>query len=210
MKPFLFLIPAILLFAAAAPAQVIINQAALDQLAGITPGAAAPPVIAAPPSIRHLPRKAAYRRVLRRRGSLPHLVASRLINKPAPPLAASAPKPVIQPVVAKPVLPPAPPKPVLPQPARIDFTAGGSDLPGGSAAALKPFCAHSGNLVTIDAYAAPNPNDPSEAARLSMSRAFAIRDALTACGVPSANIIPRANGAANTADPDTAEVSASP
>jgi hypothetical protein len=187
VKPFLFLIPALLLFAPEAKAQVIINQAALDQLAGIklstaAPGAAAPPVITATPSIRHLPRKAAYRQVLRRG----------------------------QPVVAKPALPPAPPKPLLPHPAIIDFTAGGSDLPGDSAAVLKPFCAHSGNIVTIDAYATANPNDPSQAARLSMSRAFAIRDALTACGVHSSNIIPRANGAAKTADPDTAEVSASP
>jgi hypothetical protein len=204
-----------LLFAPEAKAQVIINQAALDQLAGIklstaAPGAAAPPVITATPSIRHLPRKAAYRQVLRRGGSLPHLVASSRINKQAPAVAVSAPKPVSQPVVAKPALPPAPPKPLLPHPAIIDFTAGGSDLPGDSAAVLKPFCAHSGNIVTIDAYATANPNDPSQAARLSMSRAFAIRDALTACGVHSSNIIPRANGAAKTADPDTAEVSASP
>ena len=43
-----------------------------------------------------------------------------------------------------------------------------------------------------------------------MSRAFAIRDALAACGIASSNILPRANGAAKTANPDAAEISESP
>jgi hypothetical protein len=75
---------------------------------------------------------------------------------------------------------------------------------------LKPFCAHSGGLITIDAYAPADPADPSSAARLSMSRAFAIRDALAACGIASSNILPRANGAAKTANPDAADISENP
>jgi hypothetical protein len=111
----------------------------------------------------------------------------------------------VQPVVARPV---APLRPQLPAPVVIDFAAGGSDLPGNVAASLKPVCTH-GGVVTIDAYAAADPSDPSQAARLSMSRAFALRDALTACGVAPANIIPRANGASSKT-PDIAEVSVSP
>ncbi len=206
MKPFLLSIAVLLLLTPAAGAQVVINQAALDQLAGIVPNAA--PVTAAPSPTRPAPRRAAYRRVLAKRiGKVPR-VASGAIAKPAPA------KPVAPPVVAQPVVArpqaPVPPKPALPQLAIIKFTANGFDLPGNSAAALKPFCAHAGNIVTIDAYAAPNPSDPSDAARLSMSRAFAIRDALTACGIPAGEIIPRANGAAKTSDPDAAMVSAAP
>ncbi len=155
----------------------MINQAALDQLAGIAPGAVAPPVIGAPPVIRQAPRKVSYRRVIRRHVGLP----PRLAAKPAGPV----------------------------QPAMIRFAAGGADLPGNSAGVLQPFCGRS-HMIVIDAYAAADPAEPSAAARLSMSRAFAIRDALTACGVPDNLIIPRANGAAKTADPDAAEISASP
>ncbi len=190
------LIAGLLLFAPDAGAQVMINQAALDQLAGIAPGAVAPPVIGAPPVIRQAPRKVSYRRVIRRHVGLP----PRLAAKPAGP---------VQPVLVKPAIPPpAPAKPAL-APAMIRFAAGGADLPGNSAGVLQPFCGRS-HMIVIDAYAAADPAEPSAAARLSMSRAFAIRDALTACGVPDNLIIPRANGAAKTADPDAAEISASP
>jgi hypothetical protein len=43
--------------------------------------------------------------------------------------------------------------------------------------------------------------------RNSLARAFAVRDALTACGVPAAHIIPRADGAVAGKDPNSAVVS---
>ncbi len=202
----MLLFAGLLLVPVAPRAQVIINQAALDQLAGKPPDTAEPPLISAPPAIRQ-PRRAAYRRVVHR-----HIaVAPGLVSRPAPGLVSRpAPAPPVQAVVVKPATPPAPPKPQLPSPAIIDFAAGGADLPGNMAAMLKPFCAHAGGLVTIDAYAPADPADPSSAARLSLSRAFAIRDALTACGVPSSDIIPRANGAVSGKNPDAAELSVIP
>jgi hypothetical protein len=46
--------------------------------------------------------------------------------------------------------------------------------------------------------------------RLSMARAFAVRDALTACGLPSIRIIPRADGSVAGQDEDVTKVSTSP
>jgi hypothetical protein len=193
------LILGLLLSAPDTRAQVIINQEALNQLAGIPP-----PVITAPPAIRQTPHKITYRHVPPR-----HVAEPLVAAKPAPAPLPQA-KPPVQPVAAKPAAPPAPPKPQPPPSAVILFAAGAAGLPGNSAAALKPFCAHSGGLITIDAYAPADPADPSSAARLSMSRAFAIRDALAACGIASSNILPRANGAAKTANPDAADISENP
>jgi hypothetical protein len=204
VKPYLLLAAGLLLFAPDAGAQVFINQAALDQLAGIVPGAAAQSGNHPPPVIRQRVRKIAYRRVLPRRIRAPHLAGAAVIAKPAPPSAAPVPKPAVQPVVARPAPPP------VPKPAFIDFAAGDADLPGNGADTLRPFCTHSGGVIIIDAYAAADPSDPSSAPRLSMSRAFAIRDALTACGIPSSSIIPRADGAARVENPDAAEISVSP
>ncbi len=121
----------------------------------------------------------------------------------APPV---APAPV--PVVAKPVVPAAPAvapvpvpviaKPVLPAPLVVTFSTGSAALPGDAGAGLKPFCAAKGATLIIDAYAPGDPSDPSAAMRLSLNRAFALRQALTACGVPGAQIIPRADGAAGS------------
>jgi hypothetical protein len=205
VRPYPLLIFGLLLFAPDARAQVIINQEALNQLAGIPP-----PVITAPPAIRQRPHKITYRHVPPKHAGESHIAGAHVAAKAPPAPVQAAPKPAIQPVVAKPAAPPAPPKPQPPPSAVILFTAGGAGLPDNSAAMLKPFCAHSGGLVTIDAYAPADPADPSSAARLSMSRAFAIRDALAACGIASSNIIPRANGAAKTANPDAAEISENP
>lgn len=192
----------------AASAQVIVNQAALDQLAGIPPA-----VISAPPEIRQSPRKITYRPVMHRHVAAPAtstvLASSRVPSelsvtpKPAPP------QPQL--VVVKPVLPkPAAPKPAPPASAEVTFAAGASDLPPGIIAELKPFCTSQAPAgpITVDAYAAADPSDPSAAPRLSMARAFALRDALMACGIPSASIIPRANGAGK--NPDIANISVAP
>jgi len=83
------------------------------------------------------------------------------------------------------------PKPLAP--VQLSFAPGSADLPANAAAALKPFCA-TGGMVSIDAHAPASPADPSVAMRLSLSRAMAVKNALTACGVPAQNIVPRAMG----------------
>jgi hypothetical protein len=64
------------------------------------------------------------------------------------------------------------------------------------------------NPQELQDFAAADPSDPSAAPRLSMARAFALRDALMACGIPSASIIPRADGAGK--NPDIAHISVAP
>jgi hypothetical protein len=201
VKPFLAILAGLVVAAPGAWAQVMINQAALDQLAGIPPA-----VITAPPVLRVAPRKVTYRPVVHRHAAVP----------PASTASSSVPKTVMPPkaeqVVAKPVVPlPAAPKPLAP-PANVEimFAAGAADLPSGTRVALKAFCAKPApaGFITIDAYAAADPDDPSVAPRLSLSRAFALRDALVACGVPSASIIPRADGAGK--NPDVALISVAP
>lgn len=219
-----------------AGAQVVVHQAALDQLAGITPPA--------PASVAHkvAPRRTYHRPLIR-------VVAKQVKPAPAKPVMA-APKPV--PAVAAikptmPVLPAAPPpgpldamqiqqalaaqeaaaneaaekryallasKPAAPTAApkpapapksapglsaiTVTFALGGDNLPAAAAAALQPVCQRAGaaGVVAIDAYAPADAADPSAAMRVSLSRAFAVRNALTGCGIPAAHIIPRADGAA--------------
>ena len=183
-----YLIVAACLLPAVARAQVYVNQAALMQLAGFA--VPAPYVAPAP--------KLVVRRVT-------HRVVRRVVARPAvvmvQPKVVAPVKPVTPvpvPVVAKPVIPviPAvPPVQKVPGPLVIGFASGSAALPASAAGALKPFCTAHGQTLIIDAYAPGDPADPSAAMRLSMSRAFALRDALAACGVPGATIIPRADGA---------------
>ena len=207
MKPYLAILAGLVVAAPGAWAQVTINQAALDQLAGIPPV-----VITAPPALRQAPRRVTYRPVVHHHVTeKPTILASSSMPKPvALPKAAPA-GPIAQQVVAKPAIPLPAPKPVAP-PANVEivFAAGAADLPPGTSAELKAFCAKPApsGFITIDAYAAADPNDPSVAPRLSLSRAFALRDALVACGVPSASIIPRADGVGK--NPDIAQVSVAP
>jgi len=204
-----FAIVAIVFVPAVARAQVTVNPAALQQLAGFV----IPASPALPPVVHHVAHRVAHK--IRPRAAV-------VMAKPpaAPPAAAApSPKPVVfkpvvpppppvspapVPVIAKPVVPP-PPKPAFPAPLVVSFAAGSASLPANAGAGLKPFCAAKGNTLIIDAYAPGDPSDPSAAMRLSMSRAFALRQALTACGVPGANIIPRADGATG-ANLETARV----
>jgi len=191
------LILAACLLPAFARAQVFVNQAALIQLAGFA--VPAPRVAPAPkPVARHVAHRMARKVVPQ---SAVAMVQPKILI-PAKPVAPVAPAPV--PVVAKPVIP-VPPKPVLPGPLVIGFSAGSAALPANAAAGLKPFCTAHGQTLIIDAYAPGDPSDPSSAMRLSMSRAFALRDALAACGVPGAEIIPRADGATG-ANMETAKI----
>ncbi len=203
----LALIVALCLTPAVARAQVTVNPAALQQLAGFV---VAPPPAALPPAIRHVVHKIRPRPavvmikpppVAVPPAAAPKPVVSKPVVPPAPPVAAPPPLPVI----AKPVIPLPPPKPALPAPLVVAFSSGSAALPGNAGAGLKPFCAAKGDTLIIDAYAPGDPSDPSAAMRLSMSRAFALRDALAACGVPGAQIIPRADGATGK-DLETARV----
>jgi outer membrane protein OmpA-like peptidoglycan-associated protein len=232
----LIFVVAVCLLPVAASAQVVVHQAALDQLAGIAPPTPAP----------------AVHKIVRRR--VHHRPLLRVVAKPAPVAAAkpavAAVKPAVAVAAAKPAMPALP---ALPPPAPMDaqqiqqvlaaqeaadaaaadkryallsskpavptavakpapapktapglpaivvtFVPGGDDLQASAAAALQPVCKHAGaaGLVAIDAYAPADASDPSAAMRLSLSRAFAVRDALTGCGIPAAHIIPRADGAA--------------
>ncbi len=181
-----------------ARAQVVINQAALAQLAGITPQAVQP-APAPRPVIRHWTRRA-----LAMHAKPPTAVAMILMPRnttPKPP-----PAPAIQPAVIR----PAPPKP-LPGPIALHFAAGSATLPPGAAAALHPLCSVQGTgFISIAATAPGDPADPSVAMRLSMRRAFAIRDTLTACGVPATRILPLALGDVPGKDENTARVTGGP
>jgi outer membrane protein OmpA-like peptidoglycan-associated protein len=205
-------------------AQVVVNQAALDQLAGIVPAA---PVVRAPVPPRHVHKRLVVRPVLKLAVVPPPPKPLALVKpppkppaKPAPPLdpqaqaaldAAREAQAVAQEdakfaqAASAPVVPTALPKPapaLKPVPGMaaivLDFAPGGADLPATAASSLQPVCKRAGpeGIVAIDAYAPADPGDPSAAMRLSLNRAFAVRDALTACGVAAAHIIPRADGAA--------------
>ncbi len=188
-----------LLFAslpALASAQVIFHQAALDQLAGI-----APPAVSSPAPVLH---QAEMPRVHKRAAPKPVMVAAKPAVAPSATAPAPTPTPAVPPVLVPPVVKLPPPAPVT-----VNFAAGGTDLPADAAASLKPICDRAGatGLVGIDAYAAPDHSDISGPMRLSLTRALAVRDALTGCGVPAAHIIPRADGAVAGHASDSATVS---
>jgi len=199
---------ALLMLPAGARAQVIINQAALQQLAG------------APAPAPVVKRVALVKPVVHARRKLVRVVPAvvRVLPPPPapPPVVAAAPAPVVAvPVVAAPVLPkvfsllvPAKPhvatavvKPQAPVAAAqgavvLRFAAGDDSLPDGAQAALTPICqqAAMANMVVIDAFAPASGDDPSGPMRESLTRALAVKGALTGCGVPAAKIIPRADG----------------
>jgi len=176
----------------AAQAQVTVNPAALQQLAGIVPQ---PPTSAAPalPLVRHRPHfHRVVQAVAHAKPAAPVQVAARVVAPPAP--------------KAAPLPAPAAPKPLAP--ISLVFTPGSADLPASATAALKPFCAAK-NRIAIDARAPADPNDPSAAMRLSLSRALAVQGVLTACGVPPQNILPRANGDVPGANEDETVIGSS-
>jgi hypothetical protein len=177
----LFLTTGFLLLAPVpALAQVTVNPAALQQLAGIEPPPPMPPMVvpvAAP--VHHWTHKT-------------HTAVA--APKPVAPVQVSAhvPAPVIPKPVAAAPIPPAAPKPAAP--VSLVFAPDSADLPANATAALKPFCTTPGQ-VAINARAPAVASDPSAAMRLSLSRAIAVQAALTACGVLPQNILPRALGA---------------
>jgi len=135
--------------------------------------------------------------------------------QPAPPPAtfAAAPPPVASiPPVQPPASPPnaAPPAPppiaanagttaaVTQAGLRLTFSKGQSDLSPESVTSIKQLVQSAPHTDTITynvlAYASGDPDDPSVARRMSLSRALAVRSALRTDGVPSARIYLRALG----------------
>ncbi len=167
----------LLLFPGLALAQVTVNPAALQQLAGIIAPPRFSPPMAAP--VAHYVKPPHRAMVAARRPAAPvRQAAIRVVAPPAP---------RVSPASAKSL----PAKPLTP--VSVAFAPGSAALPPGAAAVLQPFCTARGQ-VAVDARAPTDPTDPSAAMRLSLSRAFAVQQALTACGVPPQNILPRADG----------------
>jgi len=149
--------------------------------------------------------------------------------QPTPPPAtiAAAPPPV---AVIPPVQPPAPPAHAAPPAAppvatnaatsaaatatglRLTFTKGQSDLSPDSVTSIKQLVQSVPHTDTttynVLAFASGDPDDPSVARRMSLSRALAVRSALRTDGVPSARIYLRALGSEPEKDgpPDRVEI----
>lgn len=136
---------------------------------------------------------------------------------PAPPAATlptSAPPTVTLPPTAPPAETSAPPPPppvsatsatntsTLRNGLRLTFATGETELNPASIAAIDGIAQgvqlHENSSVNVVAYAAPTPDDPSTARRLSLSRALAVRSALIADGVNSSRIYVRALGGSET------------
>jgi len=174
--------------AAAAPAaaQVTVNPAALQQLAGI----------AAPRPVAVQPRPVMHKVMFHHRK--PVLVVAKPLAPPPQPKPAPAPPP-----------PPAAALPPAPKPVTLSFAPGSAVLPAGAALALHGFCAAPARVI-IAAHAPNDAASQSAAMRLSLARALAVRDALSQCGVPTTRLIPQALGAAPGGDSDQTLITAGP
>jgi hypothetical protein len=200
---FLLLILAASLVPGAAIAQVSVNPAALMQLAGMP----VPP----PATVHESTPKADHAAFVRhwrhvaikvKKSPLPPAIVP-VVARPAP---TSPQPPAPAPIVAKPAVAPVAPKPAAPPtPINIVFAADSAILPADAQARLAPFCKVSGPIV-INARAPADPGDNSYSMRLSLARALAVRASLSACGVASQNILPRALGAGPGSANDITEI----
>jgi outer membrane protein OmpA-like peptidoglycan-associated protein len=194
VKFFLLLILAASFLPGAAIAQVSVNSDALAQLDGVS--AARPTAPEAAPSVRHTP-EVRHRRHVVTEAKKPPVVIVPVVARAAP----AAPKPPVPPVPPVPrIVPP-------PVPVNIAFAADSATLPAGAQPRLAPFCKVSGPIV-INARAPADPEDNSHSMRLSLARALAVRAVLSACGVASQNIFPRALGAAPRGATDNTQIQA--
>lgn len=129
-----------------------------------------------------------------------------------PPPIASLPPPTPVPVrpTTPPVIPVATDAPggtsPLPSGLRVTFGVDRSDLNPATVQALREYAATLGpsenTTVTMMAYAAGVPEDPSTPRRLSLARALAARAVLMDAGIASTRIYPRAMGPAPEAPGD--------
>lgn len=193
-------------------AQATVNPGALDQLVRPAPSTAPrtvprPAPRPAPPSTARPAPVAALNSAPGR----PAVAAKPSGPKPAlpttPPPAASLPPTTIVPTMAPPPLPviaqaadaPGRAEP-LPGGLRVTFGAERSDLNPDTVLALRQFATSLGKsedvTVTLMAYAAGPPEDPSTPRRLSLARALTARAVLLDAGVASVRIYPRALGPA--------------
>ncbi|MDA8049601.1 MAG: hypothetical protein M0002_06285 [Rhodospirillales bacterium] len=207
---------ALVLAAAAARAQVSVNLHALEGLTPVPPPnhvlparpampAAPLPLPPFPPTAPALPAAPAAPAASITAGA----AGASLGALPRPPPSKPPAAPVIAPVV---LVGPPHPEPIPPPPAVAGNAPGAaSSIPGGlrvtfgphdaelnpvTLAALKRLAAAAAKAdarsVSVDAYAAGDPSDPSTPRRLSLSRALAARAVLREAGVPSERIYVRA------------------
>ena len=198
-----------------------VDMRALDQLgpappavrpAPIPPRPARAPVAAAPATRRTTtPEIAAQRPTTAAAGSTPVASARPPVAAPSPAPTAAAPTPALPTNLPSP--PPASttvPAPVasaepLPPPVRLVFQTGVTELSPEDEAAIRDLAksmpAPETESINVVAYAAGKADDPSTARRLSLSRGMAVRSALLANGVPSAQIYVRALGSIATDGP---------
>jgi outer membrane protein OmpA-like peptidoglycan-associated protein len=114
------------------------------------------------------------------------------------------------------VVPAPSPSPLpLPPTVRLVFEAGKADLTPADQAAIQDLArsipAPAADSISVLAYAAGKPDDPSTARRLSLSRGLAVRSVLLASGVPSAQIYVRALGSTPSNGPaDRVELTVAP
>ena len=199
-------------------AQATVNPGALDQLTRpapphatrpvprpATPSAARPAGVAVPTPAPARPAGAA-----KPSGPKPALPTT-------PPPAASLPPTTVVPTMAPPPLPaiaqaadaPGRAEP-LPGGLRLIFGAERSDLNPDTVLALRQFATSLGKsddvTVTLMAYAAGPPEDPSTPRRLSLARALTARAVLLDAGVASVRIYPRALGPAPDGPPDRVDL----
>jgi outer membrane protein OmpA-like peptidoglycan-associated protein len=181
------------LLATPAGAQVVVNNAALQQLAGIEPAPAPAPV---KPVAHRAPKMIMHRPLAR---AAPHKM------------------PVAVPVVAP--VKPSPAAPAKPTPARrapsapaslgLVFATGSADISPQQAVSLQKFATTPGSAQAhfeIDARAPAAAGDPSVARRLSLMRAMAVRDGLVKAGIPQGDILLRALGSEAGAPADSTMV----
>jgi outer membrane protein OmpA-like peptidoglycan-associated protein len=126
---------------------------------------------------------------------------------PLAPATPSAAPPVAPPVAANAASAPAPTASGL----TITFGSDQSDLSAATDEAIQKLARAAPNSDTTSfnvlAYAHGDPQDPSTARRLSLSRALAIRSALMAAGVPSTRVYVRALGdQGGKGPPDRADI----
>lgn len=138
------------------------------------------------------------------------------------------PPPVIPPPLAVPARSPLAPAPVEIAPdapgvasrigpaTRVTFGAGRTDLNAATASAIREVAAAmpADATVTVTAFAAGTPQDPSTARRLSLSRALVVRSVLITAGIASPRVIIRSLGASQPAigsgPPDRVDIAISP
>jgi len=128
---------------------------------------------------------------------------------PAPtqaPAQAAAPKSTPAPAQTAALPPPPPPAPALPRTAlSVEFEAAASDLPEAAEATISDLAqrmrANENLRLQLRSYASGTPETAREARQLSLARALALRERLTAFGIRSTRIDIRALGTGSADGP---------